>query len=152
MPSFPKKIVKCAHKTVFLGFLWKYSFFSKKLLSKKIFCIKFLIKKAIFIFGVRWHLTGSTVTQLDANKIRVEGGDPKYHFSGALPAPESFPFSLAAMLYQPFGFDILSVLFILIRLLPTFSSLGMFYILFPECSWTKWRISFLYFRAYFYST
>ncbi len=50
------------------GFLWfslKIQLFSKKLLNKKIFTIKFLIKKAIFIFGVRWVLTGRKVTQLD---------------------------------------------------------------------------------------
>ncbi len=48
-----------------LRFSLKIQLFSEKLLNKKIFGIKFLIKKAIFIFGVRWPLTGRTVTQLD---------------------------------------------------------------------------------------
>ncbi len=37
----------------FLRFSLKIHLFSKKLLNKKVFSIKFLIKKAIFIFGVR---------------------------------------------------------------------------------------------------
>ncbi len=49
----------------FLWFSLKIRFFSKKLLNKKIFNIKFLIKKFIFILGVSWPLTGRTVTQLD---------------------------------------------------------------------------------------
>ncbi len=36
----------------FLRFSLKIQFFSKKLSNKKIFSIKFLMKKAIFIFGV----------------------------------------------------------------------------------------------------
>ncbi len=37
----------------FLRFSLKMQLFSKKLLNKKVFGIKFPIKKAIFIFGVR---------------------------------------------------------------------------------------------------
>ncbi len=37
----------------FLQFSLKIQLFSKKLSNKKIFSIKFLRKKAIFIFGVR---------------------------------------------------------------------------------------------------
>ncbi len=37
----------------FFRFSLKIQLYSKKLLNKKIFSIKFLIKKAIFIFGVR---------------------------------------------------------------------------------------------------
>ncbi len=40
-------------QNIFLRFSLKIQLFSKKLLNKKIFSIKFLIKKAIFIFGVR---------------------------------------------------------------------------------------------------
>ncbi len=50
----------------FLRFSLKIQLFSKKLSNKKIFSIKFVIKKAIFIFGVRCPLTGRTETQLDA--------------------------------------------------------------------------------------
>ncbi len=39
-----------SHRTVF------YSDFSKKLFNMKIFSIKFVIKKVILIFGVRWPL------------------------------------------------------------------------------------------------
>ncbi len=46
----------------FLRFSLKIQLFSKKLSNKKVFGIKFLIQKAIFIFGVRWPLTGRTVT------------------------------------------------------------------------------------------
>ncbi len=49
----------------FLQFSLKIQLFLKKWLNKKIFSIKFLIKKAIFIFCVRWPLTGCTVTQWD---------------------------------------------------------------------------------------
>ncbi len=52
-------------QNIFLRISLKIQLFSKKLLNEKIFSIKFLIKKAIFIFGVRWPLTGRTVTQLD---------------------------------------------------------------------------------------
>ncbi len=40
-------------KNSFLRFSLKIQLFSKKLSNKKIFSIKFLIKKAIFFFGVR---------------------------------------------------------------------------------------------------
>ncbi len=43
----------------FLRFSLKIQLFSKKLWNKKISSIKFLIKKAIFNFGVRWPLTVS---------------------------------------------------------------------------------------------
>ncbi len=78
----------------FLRFSLKIQSFSKKLLNKKIFNIKFLIKKAIFIFGVRWPLTGRTVTQLDVLQtfapFKPHFYVPKYRSSGALPAPEFF--------------------------------------------------------------
>ncbi len=54
----------------FLRFSLKIQLFSKKLWNKKIFSIKFLIKKAIFIFGVGLPLTGRTVTQLDVLQTR----------------------------------------------------------------------------------
>ncbi len=73
----------------FLRFSLKIQLFSKKLLIKKIFSIKFLIKKAKFIFGVRRHLTGRTVTQLDAPFNPYFYG-PKYRSSDALPAPQIF--------------------------------------------------------------
>ncbi len=60
----------------FLRFSPKIQLFSKKLSNKKIFSVKFLIKKAIFIFGVKWSLTGrpgDTVGRV-ANQVRAEGG------------------------------------------------------------------------------
>ncbi len=65
-------------------------------LNKKIFSIKFLIKKAIFIFGVRCPLTDRTVTVgRVANKVRVASPLQqfyvlKYRSSDAFPAPEIF--------------------------------------------------------------
>ncbi len=70
-------------QNIFLRFSLKIQLFSKKLLNKKMFRIKFLIKKAIFIFGVRSPLTGSIMTQLDFYVL-------KYRSSDALPAPEIF--------------------------------------------------------------
>ncbi len=79
----------------FLRFSMKIQLFSKKLSNKKIFSIKFLIKKAIFIFGIRlpwqvaqWHSwtcykqskkPPSTLTSMFRNLS-----------SDALPAPEIF--------------------------------------------------------------
>ncbi len=60
----------------FWRFSLKIQLFSKKLLNKKIFGIKFLIKKAIFILGVRWHLTGRTVTQLDVLQTKFRPLQP----------------------------------------------------------------------------
>ncbi len=77
----------------FLGFSLKIQLFSKKLSNKKIFSVKFLIKKAIFIFGVRWPLTGRTVTHLEVV--------PKYLSSDALPEPEIF---LEPRLWTPSDF------------------------------------------------
>ncbi len=49
----------------FLRFSLKILLFSKKLSIKKIFSIKFLIKKTIFIFGGRLPMAGSTVIHFD---------------------------------------------------------------------------------------
>ncbi len=45
--------VKTRSQNSFLRFSLKIQLFSKKLSNKKIFSIKFLVKKAIFIFDVR---------------------------------------------------------------------------------------------------
>ncbi len=66
-------------QTSFLQFSLKIQLFSKKLLNKKIFSIKFLIKKAIFNFGVGWPAPFN---------LYLYG--PKYQSSDALPAPEIF--------------------------------------------------------------
>ncbi len=52
-------------QNIFLRVSLKIQLFSKKLSNNKIFSIKFLIKVAVFIFNVRWPLTGRTVTELD---------------------------------------------------------------------------------------
>ncbi len=84
----------------FLQFSLKIQLFLKKLLNKKIFSIKFLIKKAIFIFGkVTPDRSHSDPVGHVANKVRVEGTEApfnpyfhglKYRSSDALPAPEIF--------------------------------------------------------------
>ncbi len=88
----------------FLRFSLKIQLFLKKLLNKKIFSIKFLIKKGYIHFWckmtpVRSH--SDTVGRV-ANKVRVEGGfapfNPyfyvsKYRSSDALPALEIFTVS-----------------------------------------------------------
>ncbi len=47
------KICQIHPQNSFLRFSLKIQLFSKKLSNKKIFRIEFLIKKTIFIFGVR---------------------------------------------------------------------------------------------------
>ncbi len=63
-----------------------------------------MIKKVIFIFGVRWPLTGCTVTQGPCHKQRKgwRGRNPyfyipKYHSSDALPASE-----ILILIFPPF--------------------------------------------------
>ncbi len=85
-----KEMVKCAPKTVFLSFLGKHCFFRKKLLNKK--NIQHLISDTkvipnkkrlyLFIFGVRWPLTGRTGTFTSGNIT----------LSDTLPTPEIFLF------------------------------------------------------------
>ncbi len=66
---------RCLAKTVQHGFLWKYLLLFEKIVEKKNF-IKFLMKKVIYIFGVRWALTSRIVTQRPRCKVKVEGGEP----------------------------------------------------------------------------
>ncbi len=56
-PPFPEKFSQMRPQNSFSQFSQKIRLFSKKLSNKKMFSIKFLIKKVIFIFGVRWSLT-----------------------------------------------------------------------------------------------
>ncbi len=74
----------------FLLFSLKIQLFSKKLLNKKIFSIKFLIKKAVFIFWCKMTPDRShsdTVGRV-ANNPYFYG--PKYISSDAPLAPEIF--------------------------------------------------------------
>ncbi len=61
-PPFSRKLSNVTPKQFFVVSL-KITLFLEKLLNKKIFSIKFPIKKVILIFGVRWLLTGRTVTK-----------------------------------------------------------------------------------------
>ncbi len=67
----------------FLRFSLKIRLFFEKIVEEKLFSIWFLIKKAIFIFGVRWPLT----SQAPFNPYFYV---PKYRSSDALPVPEIF--------------------------------------------------------------
>ncbi len=64
----------------FSQFSQKILLFSKKLSNKKIFSISFLIEKVTFIFGVRWPLTGRTMTHwLCCKQSKGWRGNPYFY-------------------------------------------------------------------------
>ncbi len=78
----------------FSRFILKIQLSSKKLSNKKIFGIKFLIKRVIFIFGVRWILKVAQWTSGRVANQVLYFCVPKYCSSDVFPAPEIVNFSI----------------------------------------------------------